>query len=66
MRIEKKGHYIVRVLNNSGVQYAHMELPEGYDTDQHGFIQEIHAGPHDDELQAWAAHRERKAQEAVK
>jgi hypothetical protein len=50
-------HYIVRVKSNSGVQFGHMELPEGFDATSHPLIDAIHTGPHPDEKQAWDEHR---------
>lgn len=57
MIIRKTGHYIVRVVSNQGVQFAHLELPEGYNTDTHPLIGEIHTGPHEDAVLAWLEHR---------
>lgn len=57
MIIQKAGHYIVKVHNNQGEQYSHLELPVGYDTDTHPLIHSVHTGPHDDEIVAWQTHR---------
>jgi hypothetical protein len=56
MIIEQAGHYIVSINSNNGVQWAHLELPVGYDTGTHPAIQEIHTGPHADAPTAWQEH----------
>jgi hypothetical protein len=56
MIIEQDGHYIVTIHSNAGVQYAHVELPTGYDTAGHPAILEIHTGPHPDAPTAWQEH----------
>jgi hypothetical protein len=57
MIIEQAGHYIVTINSNAGVQYAHVELPAGYDTASHPAIREIKSGPHPDAPTAWQEHR---------
>ena len=57
MKITQAGHYIVRIRGSAGIQYAHMELPADYETDSHGMIEEITAGPETEAIGAWSAHR---------
>lgn len=63
MIIKEAGHYIVQVVSNQGTQFAHMELPAGYDTDTHPLFREIHTGPHADAVAAWIEHRRLRAQQ---
>jgi hypothetical protein len=56
MTISRGGHFIVRVKSTVGVQFAHMELPDGYEIDSHGWIAEVHTGPQPDAETAWREH----------